>query len=227
MTMANQAATDSLLPLSAEELLMTTRGVRKRLDFSRPVERDTLRACVAAALQAPSGSNRWALQFVIVTDPERRASIGRAYRKGYDTYQSLDGVYIGSIGKGSPELDRQQQRTAGSADFLADHFAEAPAIVAACAPGRAEDGPPIRKTTLLGSVMPGMWSFMLAARLRGLGTCWTTVGLFEEADTAAAFGIDPEEVTIAAISPVAYSQGTEFKPAVRPDPDEVIHWDRW
>lgn len=217
----------NLLSLSAEELLMTTRGVRKRLDFSRPVERDVLRACVAAALQAPSGSNRWALQFVIVTDPERRAALGAAYRKGYDTYQSLDGVYIGSIEKGSPERDQQQQRTAGSADYLADHFGEAPAIVAACSPGRAEDGPPLRKTTLLGSVMPGMWSFMLAARLRGLGTCWTTVGLFEEEATAAALGVPHDEVTIAAISPVAYTQGTEFKPAMRPDPDEVIHWDQW
>jgi nitroreductase len=217
----------NLLPLSAEELLMTTRGVRKRLDFSRPVERDVLRACVAAALQAPSGSNRWALQFVIVTDPERRAAIGAAYRKGYDTYQSLDGVYIGSIEKGSPERDQQQQRTAGSADYLADHLGEASAIVAACSPGRPEDGPPLRKTTLLGSVMPGMWSFMLAARLRGLGTCWTTVGLFEEEATEAALGVPHDEVTIAAISPVAYTEGTEFKPAMRPDPDEVIHWDRW
>jgi len=206
---------------------MTTRGVRKRLDFSRPVEREVLRACVAAALQAPSGSNRWALQFVIVTDPERRRAIGEAYRKGYDTYQSLDGVYIGSIAKGSPERDVQQQRTAGSADYLADHFGEAPAIVAACSPGRAEEGPAIRKTTMLGSVMPGMWSFMLAARLRGIGTCWTTVGLFEEAATAAALGIDVEEVTIGAVSPVAYTKGTDFKPAMRPDPDEVIHWDHW
>ncbi|MBK5218980.1 MAG: nitroreductase family protein [Thermoleophilia bacterium] len=225
--MSAAAAPESLLPLSAEELLTTTRGVRKRLDFSRPVERDVLRACVATALQAPSGSNRWALQFVIVTDPERRRAIGEAYRAGYETYRSLDGVYIGSIGKGDPDRDEQQQRTAGSADYLAEHMAEAPAIVAACAPGRAEDGPAIRKTTLLGSVMPGMWSFMLAARLRGLGTCWTTVGLFEEEATAAAFGIDVDEVTIAAIAPVAYTRGNEFKPALRPDPDEVIHWDHW
>ncbi len=225
--MSAAAAPESLLPLSAEELLTTTRGVRKRLDFSRPVERAVLRACVATALQAPSGSNRWALQFVIVTDPERRKAIGDAYRAGYETYRSLDGVYIGSIDKGDPERDAQQQRTAGSADYLAENFGEAPAIVAACSPGRADEGPAIRKTTMLGSVMPGMWSFMLAARLRGLGTCWTTVGLFEEEATAAALGIDPEAVTIGAISPVAYTEGTEFKPALRPDPDEVIHWDQW
>ncbi len=219
--------TDELLPLSGEELLLTTRGVRRRLDFERPVGRDTLRDCVATALQAPSGSNRWALRFVIVTDPDRRRAIGEVYRECYETYRGLDGVYIGSIDKGDPALNEQQQRTTSSADYLAENFGEAPAIVAACAIGRAEDGPPIRKTTLLGSVLPGMWSFMLAARMRGLGTAWTTVGLFDEAKTCEAFGIPPEEVTIGAITPVAYSKGTDFKPALRPDPDEVIHWEGW
>ena len=218
---------DGLLPLSAEELLLTTRGVRKRLDFSRPVEREVLRECVATALQAPSGSNRWALQFVIVTDPEIRRAFGEVYRECYELYKTLDGVYIGSIDKGDAERNAQQQRTTVSADHLAEHFGEAPAIVVACAPGRAEDGPAIRKTTLLGSVLPGMWSFMLAARLRGLGTSWTTVSLFDEEKTGAALRIPVEEVTIGAITPVAYTLGTGFKPALRPDPDEVIHWDGW
>ena len=216
-----------LLPLSAEELLTTTRGVRMRLDFDRPVAKETLRECVATALQAPSGSNRWALQFVIVTDPERRKAIGDAYCDCYETYKTLDGVYIGTIDKGSEERNAQQQRTRASADYLGENLGRAPAIVAACAPGRAEDGPPMRKTTLLGSVMPGMWSFMLAARLRGLGTSWTTVGLFDEPRTHEAFGIPLEEVTIGAISPVAYCKGNDFKPAMRPDPDEVIHWEGW
>lgn len=218
---------DGLLPLSAEELLTTTRGVRKRLDFSRPVERDVLRECVATALQAPSGSNRWALQFVIVTDPDVRRAFGEVYRECYELYKTLDGVYIGSIDKGDPALNDQQQKTTVSADYLGEHFGEAPAIVAACAPARAEDGPPIRKTTLLGSVLPGMWSFMLAARLRGLGTSWTTVSLFDEAKTGEALRIPIDEVTIGAVTPVAYTRGTDFKPALRPDPDDVIHWDGW
>ncbi|HZO06672.1 MAG TPA: nitroreductase family protein [Solirubrobacterales bacterium] len=218
---------DRLLPLSAEELLTTTRGVRKRLDFSRPVEREVLRECVATALQAPSGSNRWALQFVIVTDPEIRRAFGEVYRECYETYRSLDGVYIGSIDKGSEARNEQQRRTTVSADHLGENFGKAPAIVAACAPGRTEDGAAIRKTTQLGSVLPGMWSFMLAARLRGLGTSWTTVSLFDEAKTGEALRIPIEEVTIGAITPVAYTLGTDFKPALRPNPDEVIHWDGW
>jgi len=216
-----------LLPLTADELLTTTRGVRKRLDFSRPVSRDVLRECVATALQAPSGSNRWALQFVIVTDPEMRRAFGEVYRDCYEVYRGLDGVYIGSIDKGDPGLNEQQQRTTSSADHLGEHIGEAPALVAACAPARADEGPAIRKTTLLGSVLPGMWSFMLAARLRGLGTSWTTVGLFDEERTGEALRIPVDEVTIGAISPVAHTLGTDFKPALRPDPDDVIHWDGW
>ena len=221
-------ATTPLLPLSAHELLTTTRAVRKRLDFDRPVSRDTLRECVADALQAPSGSNRWPLQFVIVTDPERREAVAEVYRRAYEQYRAMDGVYIGSIDKGDDGLNDQQQRTARSADALAENMHRAPALVVACARGRAEgDVPPISKTTLLGSMLPGMWSFMLAARLRGLGTSWTTVALFREQELADALGVPNDEVTIGCLSPVAYTVGTDFKPAARPDPDSVIHWDRW
>ncbi|MBS1677057.1 MAG: nitroreductase family protein [Actinobacteria bacterium] len=206
---------------------MTTRGVRKRLDFNRAVEREVLRECVATALQAPSGSNQWALQFVIVTDPEIRAEFGELYRRCYERYRGFDGAYIGSIDKGSEELNRQQHRTTVSADYLGAHMGQAPVLVAACAVGRAEDGPAFAKTSLLGSVLPGMWQFMLAARLRGLGTAWTTISLMEEERTGEILRIPVDEVTVGAITPVAYTIGTEFKPARRPDPDDVIHWNGW
>ena len=109
------AETENLLPLSAEELLTTTRGVRKRLDFSRPVEREVLRECVATALQAPSGSNRWALQFVIVTDPDVRRAFGEVYRECYELYKTLDGVYIGSIDKGDAKALTAVRRLVASA----------------------------------------------------------------------------------------------------------------
>src|SRR4051812_20382347 len=108
------------LPLSGEQLLTTTRAVRKRLDFDRPVSADVLRECVRIALQAPSGSNRWALRFVIVTDPEQRKALADVYQTAYDSYRQLDGVYIGAIDKGDERLNDQQQRTARSADHLAE-----------------------------------------------------------------------------------------------------------
>jgi nitroreductase len=215
-----------LLDISADELLHSTRSVRRRLDFDRPLSRSLLTECVETALQAPSGSNRWVMQFVIVTDREKRAAFGDIYREAYEEYKMMP-TFIGSVQKSTDAANESQGRTARSAGYLAENFHRAPAIVLACAIGRAEGGAPIRKTTLLGSVLPGMWSFMLAARLRGLGTSWTTVGLFREERVHELFNIPSDSVTIGAVTPVAFTRGTDFKPALRPAPEEVIHWDTW
>jgi nitroreductase len=214
----------SLLALSPEELLTTTRAVRRRLDFERPVDREALRECVRLALQAPSGSNRWRVHFVIVTEVEGRRALGEAYREGFARYQA-SADYIAKVDKGDSARNTQQQRTARSAEYLAENFDRAPAIVLACGQGRADT--PAHAINLAASVHPATWSFMLAARLHGLGTCWTGILLGDEERTAALLGIPHEKVTICAVTPVAYTKGTDFKPALRPDPDEVIHWETW
>jgi nitroreductase len=61
----------SLIQLSAEEMLTTTRSVRKRLDFSRPVEPEVIRECLELAVQAPTGANSQGWHFVVVTDQEQ------------------------------------------------------------------------------------------------------------------------------------------------------------
>lgn len=219
-------AAQAHLDLTAQQLLETTRSVRLRLDFDRPVSRDLLTECVRTALQAPSGSNRWQLQFIIITDPDQKMALADVYRSGYEKYRTSP-AYIGAHDKKTDERNASQQRTARSADHLAENMHRAPALVVACGLGRAEQGPPIAKTTLMGSVLPGMWSFMLAARLRGLGTSWTTVMLFEEQRAADVLGVPLDSVTMAALTPVAFTKGTDFRPAIRPEPNEVIHWDRW
>jgi nitroreductase len=220
------AASPDVLPLSAVELLTTTRAVRRRLDFSRPVPREVLRACVAIALQAPSSSNRWRAQFVIVTEPARREALAEAYRDAFAAYRESSG-YIAKIDKGDEARNAQQQRTARSAELLAENIHRAPALVLACCHGRADGLPAYHAINLAASAHPVMWSFMLAARLHGLGTCWTSVSLADEARTARIVGIPHDQVTICALSPVAYTLGTEFHPALRPDPDDVIHWEAW
>jgi nitroreductase len=213
--------------MEAVDLLTTTRAVRKRLDFDRPVEKDVLRECVRLALQAPSGSNKWPVQFVIVTEEERRAALGEAYRDAFAQYQLSPG-YIGKLDKGSGDLNDQQQRTARSAEHLAENIHRAPAIVLACGRGRVpDDAPSFKAINFAASVHPALWSFMLAARLHGLGTCWTGVSLNDEARTAALVGVPFDEVTICALTPVAHTVGDEFKPAPRPEPDDVIHWEVW
>jgi nitroreductase len=200
--------------------------VRLRLDFDRPVSREVLTECVRLALQAPSASNRWALQFVVVTDPDQRAALAEVYRAGYEKYRRSAG-YIALVDKGDPDRNDSQQRTARSADHLAANLHRAPALVVACGLGRATGSAAAAYAGLFGSVMPGLWSFMLAARLHGLGTAWTSVFLLEEEAAAGVLGLPLDQVTMAALTPVAYTRGTDFRPAGRPDPVEVIHWDRW
>lgn len=220
--------TMALLPLNPDELLSTTRAVRKRLDFTRPVPDDLIRECVAAAMQSPSGSNNMTMQFVIVRDEAKRKAIGDVYRQCYSIYQTLDGIYVGSIDKGEPVAQAQQMRVTDSADYLGDHMGDAPALLLACTAGARVDGAPaMMAASMLGNVLPATWSFMLAARARGLGTAWTTVHLMMEQQVADIVGIPFESVQQVCLSPIAYTIGTDFKPAGRPAPDTIIHWDQW
>ena len=218
----------ALLPLDADQLLTTTRAVRKRLDFSRPVEDSVIRECVEVAMQSPSGSNNMTIQFVVVRDQAKRKAIGEVYRQCYEIYRSLDGIYIGSIDKGDVAENAQQSRSASSADFLGERMGDAPALILACNAGsRVEGAPAMMAASMMGNVLPAMWSFMLAARARGLGTAWTTVHLMMEQQVADIVGIPFDTVQQACLSPLAYTVGTDFKPAVRPAADSIIHWDTW
>lgn len=217
-----------LLPLNPDELLTTTRAVRKRLDFSRPVDDQIIRECVEIAMQSPSGSNHMTMRFVVVRDEAKRKAIGEVYRQCYEIYRSLDGVYIGSIDKGGDAENAQQKRSANSADFLGEHMGDAPALIIACSESaRVENAPPMMTASVMGNVLPAMWSFMLAARARGLGTAWTTIHLMMEQQVADILGIPFDSVQQACLSPLAYTVGTDFKPAARPPVDSIIHWDSW
>jgi nitroreductase len=217
----------SLLPLDPDQLLSTTRAVRKRLDLTRDVPDELIRECVAQAMQAPSGSNMMSMQFVVVKDEAKRKAIGEVYRQCYAIYSSMDGIYIGSIDKGTEDANAQQKRSASSADYLGEHMGDVPALVLAVTAGRLEGAPPMMSASMLGNILPATWSFMLAARARGLGTAWTTIHLMMEQQVAEIVGIPFAEVQQVCLSPLAYTVGTDFKPASRPDPDSIIHWNNW
>jgi nitroreductase len=217
-----------LLPLDPDQLLSTTRAVRRRLDFDRPVSDEIVRECVDLAMQAPSGSNSMTMQFVVVRDADKRRAIGELYRQCYAMYTQMDGVYIRTIVKNDDVLDAQQQRSADSADFLADRMGDAPVLVIPCnSGGRLDRQSAMSAVSMAGNVMPAMWNFMLAARARGLGTCWTTLHLIFEEQVADIVGIPFQSVQQICLSPLAYTVGTSFKPAIRPPADSIIHWDEW
>ena len=218
----------ALLDLTPDQLLSTTRAVRRRLDLTRPVPDDVIRECVAAALQAPAASNSPTVGFVVVRDEATRKALGEIYRQCYDVYRTMDGVYIRTIDKGSAEANAQQARSADSADHLGQHMGDVPVLVVPYTEGLRVDGAPaMMAASVLANVLPAMWSFMLAARARGLGTAWTTVHLMQEQAVAELLGMPFATTQQVCLSPLAYTIGTDFHPAARPEAESVIHWDRW
>lgn len=208
-----------MLHLTSDELLSTTRAVRKRLDLERPVPRTVLEECVSLALQAPSAGNTQTWSFVIVTDQPTKDAIAGWYGKSFAAYASAGGP--------PEQLSPHQRRMAESAQYLADHFGEVPALVIPCVAGRLDQRGPEGQAAGWGSIVQAGWSFCLAARSRGLGTCWTTLHLSYEREVAELLGIPYDEVTQTCLLPTAYTKGTDFKPGPRRDAADVIRWDRW
>lgn len=215
------------LNLSVDEVLSTTRAVRKRLDFDKPVETEVLRECLEYAIQSPTGSNMQAWQWLVVTDPEKRQALADIYRRGWEMYVGMEGSVSSAYSGEDADRIAQQDRVLGSAEFLAQNFEKVPAMLIPCLPGRLDGLPNMASASMLGSILPGVWSFMLAARERGLGTAWTTIHLMHEQEAAEVLGIPFDEVTQCALIAVGYSKGTDFKPAKRPPLDTVLHWDSW
>jgi len=205
-----------LLELTPDELLSTTRAVRKRLDLERPVAREVIEDCLRLAQQAPTAGYSQNWHFVVVADPEKRAALGELWR-------SVAGPYL----ERRPAPDRQVRRIGDAVRHLMAHIHEVPVHVIPCVAGRTEDKPAPLQASRWASIIPAAWSFMLAARARGLGTCWTTFHLVHEREAAELIGIPYDEVMQAALIPVAYTIGTEFRPGRRKPLDTIVHWDAW
>jgi len=219
------------LELDADKLLTTTRAVRKRLDFDRLVDLEAVRDCLQIALQAPSGSNAQGWHFVLVTDEEKRRVLGEIYRRAFAVYRDMPISAHALAEKREGDEHAQMERVVSSAEYLAANMGRAPALLIPCVEGRADgasgDLANLAQASLYGSILPATWSFMLAARERGIGTSWTTLHLMFEREAAEVLGIPYDQVTQVAMSPVAYTRGTEFGPALRRPVDDVLHLNRW
>jgi len=208
--------------MTPEELLTTTRTVRKRLDLTRPVPLDLVRRALTVALQAPSGSNRQTWEWLVVTDATQRARVGAVYAKACTAYLESSGA-AGNLFADDPSRSAVQKRVHTSVEYLAERMGDVPVLVLPCLRGRLSPG---NQAGLWGSVLPAAWSYMLAARSYGLGTAWTTLHLTYEREVAEILDL-PEDVHQAALIPTAYYTGDSFKPAPRRPLDEVLHLDRW
>lgn len=212
------------LNLSVDEVLTTTRSVRKRLDFDRPVSREVLTECLELALQAPTGSNSQGWQWVFVEDPDKKKAIG-------EIYLSNARGYLSSASREYAEGDTRGERMGAvrdSATYLAEHMHEAPVLLIPCIEGREETSP-LGGASFWASLFPAAWSFCLALRSRGLGSCWTTLHLGRGGEKKAAevLGIPYDQYSQGGLFPIAYTKGTDFRPAKRLPAESLTHWNAW
>jgi nitroreductase len=207
---------------TTDALLSTTRAVRKRLDFDRAVPDRIIRECLELTLQAPTGSNRQGWRWIVVTDADKRKALADLYRQGAGDY--LKGGEEQSVAAGK----QQDARVFNSAQYLAERLQDAPVHVIPCIRvDHMPDNPPRRMWAgTMGSIMPAVWSFQLALRSRGLGSVLTTLHLGKEQEAADLLGI-PDGIMQVGLLPVAYTVGTDFKPAKRPPLTDILHWDEW
>jgi len=215
--------TSNLDLATCDKLLTTTRSVRLRFDLTRPVSNDVIRQCLEVALQAPSQTNTQKWHFVVVTDPEKRAALAEIYRRSFESYwaESIEQAPE-AFENPSPSVRRMIE----SAEYLTAHLHEVPVHVLFCSSGDLVEMPLFEQASAYGSIIPAAWSFMLAARARGLGCCWTTVHLKDAAAAAEVVSL-PNGITQTALLPVAYYKGDDFKLAERLPLNDVVHWNSW
>ena len=207
--------------MTPDELLTTTRTVRKRLDLERPVPLELVKECLRIALQAPTGGNAQGWHWIVVTDADRRAAVGEFYRRSTERYLAAGGS---GAGRYTGERAAVQQRVGDSAAYLGQVMGRVPVLVIPCL--EVPTLPEGNQAGLWGSLLPATWSYMLAARARGLGTAWTSLHLRYEREVAEVLGIPPQ-VRQGALIPTAYYTGETFRPAARQPLEEVLHLDKW
>jgi nitroreductase len=194
---------------SVDRVLETTRSVRRRIDFDRPIDPEVIERCIDIACQAPTGINAENWRFLVVTDPEKKLALAELYRRAYHTLSEARGLSL-----------KPAQRA------LADRMHEMPALILVFAEGRVAGTTTAMQVGFYGSILPAAWSLMLALRARGLGSTWTSLLGFHEEDVARILDI-PSEITQTIMLPVGYMDGAVLKPAKRLAARDVTYWDRW
>ncbi len=213
-------ATDFDLAQS-DRLLTTTRAVRKRLDLQRPVPRQVVLDCLRIATQAPTGGNSQPWRWLVLDEPEVRAGLAEIYRRGFEPYMAAQQTALVANGN-DPD-----HPIVTSSRYLADHLHEVPVLVVPCFLGRLpEPASTAEVAGVLGSLLPAVWSFMLALRSRRVGAALTTMHLAFEREVGEVLKI-PDTVTQVGLLPVAYYTGETFRPAKRRPVEQVTYWNEW
>ena len=215
MTSSHQASGTLL----TDELLTTTRSVRRRLELDRAVPRELIAECIDIAMQAPMGGNVVRCRWMVVDDPDVRAKIADLYRSAYHAYR------VSAVER-SAAAGVDNSRIFASADHLAEVLERVPVHLIPCHVAQPTGTDEYALSTFYGSVMPAMWSLMLALRSRGLGSSLTTLHLQHSAEIRSLLGI-PDSVTQIALIPIGWYTGTGFQPVKRTPAEYVTYWNHW
>ena len=201
-----------------DDILATTRSVRRRIDFDRPVPPEVLLECIDIAVQAPTGVGPETWRFVVITDDDKKRSIAELYRQAFDDYMRTRFEELKNSGDAPDELSPNYR-------YLADNLQNFPALILVCREGR----PPqehTRQVAFYGSILPAAWSLMLALRTRGLGATWTTLLSSYEKQAAEILEM-PSYITSTVLLPIGYMNGAKLKRATRTAARRVTYWDKW
>ena len=205
--------------LTPDELLTTTRSVRKRLDLTRPVPMDVIRECLKIALQAPSGSNRQGWHWVVVTDPEIKKRVGAWYREGWQQ----------AYGPRRDELLNAPATDAGlspasyrATEHLSEHIHEAPVWVIPVLRHAAGSTNPRLGASIYGAVQ----QLQLAARAYGIGSTLTSFHVGHEDEVRELLGLPGDALTMALV-PLGYPERGRWSQPVRRPVEQVVHWNGW
>ncbi len=175
------------------------------------------------ASSAPTGSNAQGWQWVFIDESDKKTALADIYRTNATPYLDMPKPDYGDV------RDEQQPRVRGSAKYLNEHLHEVPVMLIPCLEGRPDGAPAGMSASFWGSLLPAVWSFMLALRSRGLGSAWTTLHLLGDGEKQAAelLGIPFDKYSQAGLFPIAYTKGTDFRRADRLPAGQVSHWNGW
>jgi nitroreductase len=191
-----------------EHVLSTARSVRKKLDFTRPVSREDLEACINVAVQAPTGLDGENWRFLVVTDPGVKKQIAEIYCDVLVKMGKTRGVVL------KPTHNALMAR-----------LHEIPCMVFVFAMGEPSEDVS-GQVGFFGSILPAAWSLMLAMRARGIGTTWTSLLTSRKEEISRILNV-PEGVTQTVMLPAAYTLGAKLSRADRKQAKEVTFWGKW
>jgi nitroreductase len=172
-----------------------------------------LNQVLEAGTFAANGGNMQSWRFLVIQDPAIKSTAALYYQKAW---HEVVGPRYRSGGPAPGTTPERFARMLSAAEYLADHFHEAPVWIVPCLSGPRGSG---------SSIFPAVQNMLLAARALGLGATLTTLYLMHEKETEAAMGL-PEDVHSYAILPVGIPMG-KFGPVRRAPLPEVVFDDKW